>query len=72
MLPGWKDERGWLNMGDRIPSVSVIVPIYNVSRYLRQCLDGIVMQQTDFRFEAFVHDDASTDRTADIIDNLMI
>ena len=40
---------------------------YNQERYVRQCLEGFVMQKTDFRFEAVVHDDASTDGTAGII-----
>ena len=34
---------------------------------MRQCLDGFVMQQTTFPFEAIVHDDASTDGSAAII-----
>lgn len=41
--------------------------VYNHEPYIRQCLDGFVMQKTNFRFEAIVHDDASTDGTADII-----
>lgn len=40
---------------------------YNHEPYIRQCLDGFVMQKTNFRFVAIVHDDASTDKTADII-----
>ena len=40
---------------------------YNHAPYIRQCLEGFVMQKTNFRFEAIVHDDASTDGTADII-----
>lgn len=40
---------------------------YNHEPYIRQCLDGFVMQKTDFPFEAIVHDDASTDGTANII-----
>lgn len=40
---------------------------YNHEQYIRQCLDGFVMQKTDFRFEAIVHDDASTDGTVAII-----
>ena len=40
---------------------------YNQERYIRECLEGFVMQKTNFRFEAIVHDDASTDSTADII-----
>lgn len=40
---------------------------YNHEPYIRQCLEGFVMQRTNFRFEAIVHDDASTDGTAGII-----
>lgn len=47
--------------------VSVICTAYNHEKYIRQCLDGFVMQKTNFIFEVIVHDDASTDKTADII-----
>lgn len=40
---------------------------FNQARYIRDCLDGFVMQKTNFRFEAIVHDDASTDGNAEII-----
>lgn len=40
---------------------------FNHERFIRQCLEGFVMQKADFRFEAIVHDDASTDNTAAII-----
>lgn len=40
---------------------------YNHEPYIRQCLEGFVMQKTNFRFEAIVHDDASTDGTATVI-----
>jgi glycosyltransferase involved in cell wall biosynthesis len=41
--------------------------VYNHEPFLRQCLDGFVMQKTNFKFEAIVHDDCSTDGSADII-----
>lgn len=41
--------------------------VYNHEPYLRQCLDGFVMQKTSFPFYAIVHDDASTDNSAAII-----
>jgi len=47
--------------------VSISCLAYNQEKYIRQCLDGFVMQRTNFRFEAIVHDDASTDDTASII-----
>lgn len=40
---------------------------YNHEPYISQCLDGLMMQRTCFRFIAIVHDDCSSDRTADII-----
>ena len=50
-----------------LPLVTIRCTVYNHEPYLRQCLDGFVMQKTNFKFEAWVHDDASTDRSADII-----
>lgn len=47
--------------------VSVICNTYNHEKYIKSALDGFVMQQTKFPFEVLIHDDASTDRTADII-----
>ena len=47
--------------------VTIRCTVYNHEPYLRQCLDGFVMQKTNFKFEAIVHDDASTDGSATII-----
>lgn len=53
---------------DTLPlMVSIMCITYNHEPYIRQCLEGFVMQKTNFRFEAIVHDDASTDGTAAII-----
>lgn len=49
------------------PLVTIRCLVYNHEPYLRQCLDGFVMQKTNFPFEAIVHDDASIDRSAEII-----
>lgn len=49
------------------PLVSIRCLVYNHEQFLRQCLDGFVMQKTNFAFEAIVHDDASTDNSAAII-----
>lgn len=50
-----------------LPLVSIRCITYNHEPFIRQCLEGFVMQQTNFPFEAIVHDDASTDGTAAII-----
>lgn len=47
--------------------VTTYTLVYNHAPYLRQCLDGLVMQKTNFRFKCFIHDDASTDNSAAII-----
>lgn len=54
-------------MNDKQPLVTIRCITYNHESYIRQCLEGFVMQKTNFPFEAIVHDDASTDGTADII-----
>lgn len=50
-----------------IPLVTIRCITYNHEPYIRQCLEGFVMQKTNFPFEAIVHDDASTDGTTVII-----
>lgn len=52
---------------NNIPLVSISCITYQHAPYIRQCLDGFLMQKTDFAFEVLIHDDASTDGTAEII-----
>lgn len=47
--------------------VSIIVPVYNVERYLRECLDSIA-QLKAFSWEAILIDDGSTDSSGKICD----
>ena len=47
--------------------VSVLCTAYNHEPYLRDALEGVVHQQTNFPFELLVSDDASTDNTAAIL-----
>ena len=49
------------------PLVAIHCMVYNHEPFLRDCLEGFVMQQTNFPFVAIVHDDASTDGSAAII-----
>jgi glycosyltransferase involved in cell wall biosynthesis len=49
------------------PLVSICCASYNHEKYIEDALEGFLIQQTDFPFEILIHDDASTDRTQDII-----
>jgi len=48
--------------------ISVIVPVYNVSTYLSECIDSII-KQTYKKLEIILVDDGSTDNSASICDN---
>lgn len=48
--------------------VSVCCLTFNHSKFITECLDGILMQQCSFKFEILIHDDASTDGTREIVE----
>lgn len=49
------------------PAISIIVPVYNVELYIRECLDSI-LTQTFRNFEVILVNDGSTDQSAEICD----
>ena len=48
------------------PVVSVKMITYNHEPYIRQAIEGVMMQKTDFEFELVIGEDCSTDRTREI------
>ncbi len=49
-----------------VPLVSVCVITYQHKKYIKQCLDGILAQKTDFSFEILIGEDGSVDGTREI------
>ena len=49
-----------------MPEISVIIPCYNVEKYLAECLDSVLGQSFE-DFEAICVNDGSSDKTADIL-----
>ena len=49
------------------PLVSIRCTVFNQEQYVADCIEGFLIQETDFPFEICIHDDASPDKTADII-----
>lgn len=47
--------------------VTVVMLAYNHKEWIRQAIEGVVKQETNFKFQLFVHDDCSTDGTTQII-----
>ena len=52
--------------------VTVVCITYNHEKYLRDALDGFLSQKTDFQYKIVIHDDASTDNTAKIIEEYVL
>ena len=49
------------------PLVSIWCVTYNHAPYIRDAIEGFLMQETNFGYEIVIHDDASTDGTANIL-----
>ncbi|HHR5883321.1 TPA: glycosyltransferase [Providencia alcalifaciens] len=47
--------------------ISCICIAYNHERYIRDTLDSILAQKSEYKFELIIHDDCSTDSTRDIL-----
>ncbi|MBC3618015.1 glycosyltransferase [Vibrio metschnikovii] len=60
IISNWKGDK-------KKPLVSICCIVYNQEGYIEDAINGFLIQETDFPFEILIHDDASTDNTANII-----
>lgn len=47
--------------------VSVIVPVYNLEKYIGECIESLITQKTDFEFEIIALDDSSDDKSYELM-----
>ena len=57
--------KNWENENQIMVSITCVA--YNHEQYIGKALDSFLMQDTNFAFEILIHDDVSTDKTAEII-----
>jgi len=51
----------------KVPVVSICCITYNHENFIRDAIEGFLLQKTEFPIEILIHDDASTDNTAAIV-----
>ena len=57
-------------MKKTIPAISIIIPMYNVEKYIGECLDSILAQTFD-DYEVIAVDDCSTDKTCEVVESYL-
>lgn len=52
---------------DENVDLSIVIPVYNVEKYLKKCLDSVVNQKTKYTYEIILVNDGSTDNSLKIL-----
>ena len=53
---------------EKQPDVSVILPVYNVEKYIRRCLDSLVNQDCSCNYEIIIINDGTKDNSMEMTD----
>lgn len=59
-----------MEKNDKEILMSIIVPVYNGEKYIRECIDSILSSSLK-NYELIIVDDGSTDKTRDIVNNYL-
>jgi len=54
-------------IGEKIPKVSISLITYNQVDFIKQAIDSVLMQETNFKYELIIGEDDSTDGTREIV-----
>ena len=55
-------------MAEKNPEISIVMPMYNMEKYIGECLDS-VLSQTFQNYEVIIVDDCSTDKSCEIVES---
>ena len=50
-------------------NLQIIIPMYNAQKYIKQCIDSVLNQETDYTYVIYLVDDGSTDGTIEFVTN---
>lgn len=56
-----------MDYGNPNKDLSIIIPVYNVEKYVKKCIDSVLNQDTSYEIEVIVVNDGSTDSSAEIL-----
>ena len=59
------------NVIDAKSDLQIIIPAYNVEKYIGECLKSVLCQKTKYSVLATIVNDGSTDNTAEVIENIV-
>ncbi|MGB9736101.1 MAG: glycosyltransferase family 2 protein, partial [bacterium] len=52
---------------DKAPKVSVCITTYNHEKFIKEAIDSVLAQETNFNYDIVISDDFSTDKTQEIL-----
>ena len=53
-------------------TISVVIPVYNVEKYIRRCIESVIDQENDrYKIECLIVDDCSLDSSMIIVDDII-